>query len=83
MHARCLLTVIDASTRYSWHIPLKLKSAAASKLQCLIVHLEKVFDANVRVFQSDQGGKFSSNLLATWFLEHGTGVRVTPTQASN
>jgi transposase InsO family protein len=78
---RWLLTVIDAATRFSWCITLKLKSAAADELQCLIVRLEKMFDKEVGMLQSDQGGDFSSTLLTTSFRDRGVVTQMTLTGA--
>jgi transposase InsO family protein len=41
-----------------------------------------MFGAKVGMFHSDQGGEFSSKLLATWFRERGIVMRMTPTKAS-
>jgi hypothetical protein len=48
--SRNLITVIDAAFRYSWCKPLKLKGAPAYELQCLKVHLEKMFAARIEIF---------------------------------
>jgi transposase InsO family protein len=80
--SRCSLTVIDAAIRYSWCVPLKLKSAAAYEFQCLIKHLEQMFGPRMGMFQSGQGGEFSSKLLATWFRDCGVVMRMTLTVAS-
>ena len=63
LHFKYYVIFVDDCTRYTWLFPLKHKSdfyECFLKFQKLV---ENQFERKIKIFQSDGGGEFTSNLF--------------------
>ena len=65
------MLLIDDYTRYSWLIPLKLKSDAYQRISEFKTFVLNQFKSNIKTFRSDCGGQFLNKLMTNMFREFG------------
>ncbi|CAL8118428.1 unnamed protein product [Prunus armeniaca] len=68
---RWFVTFIDDCTRLTWVFLLKNKHNVASILLEFCTMVSTQFHAQVKVFQTDNGGEYVNNTLASFFLAQG------------
>ena len=71
LHFKYYVIFVDDCTRYTWLFPLKHKSdfyECFLKFQKLV---ENQFERKIKIFQSDRGGEFTSNLFTNHLAQCG------------
>lgn len=62
---------VDDYSRYSWLFPLKAKSDFYQVFVAFQKQIENQLNKKIKVFQSDGGGEFTSNIFRKYLAEKG------------
>jgi hypothetical protein len=70
------LAILDDCTHYTWTFPLRLKSETFATLSNFFAYARTQFGASVKAVQCDNGREFDHSSARTFFLTHGTILRM-------
>jgi transposase InsO family protein len=70
------LVVLDDFSHYSWTFPLRNKSDTCTIIQNFVEFVRTQFHVTIQSMQCDNGGKFLTNTLRTFFAHHGIAFRL-------
>jgi len=70
------LVILDDCSHYLWTFPLRLKSDTYDTLTNFFSYVTTQFGATVKVVQCDNGREFDNSSARTFFLTHGTHLRM-------
>ena len=68
---RYYVLFIDHYTRFTWLYLLKSKSEVFTKFTHFKAMIETPFSAKIKIFRSDRGGEYTSNVFKTYLLQQG------------
>ena len=70
------LVILDDCSHRLWTFPLRLKSDTFSTLANFFVHVTTQYGATIKAVQCDNGREFDNSSAHTFFLTHGTHLRM-------
>ena len=68
---RYYVLFVDHYTRFTWLYLLKSKSKAFIKFTHFKAIVETQFSAKIKIFRSDRGGEYTSNVFKIYLLQQG------------